>query len=140
MELKMHTNEIPIGRIRPGQGETILAVDDDKALLPAIVDLLTLIGYRMISADNGQTAVETYRRNRPDAVLMDRNMPCMNGVEAARQILEFDPEAKVVLLSGFDASGYDGIEPNLLKQIKAYLTKPIQIKELSQVLSGVING
>jgi len=136
----MHTNEIPIGRIRPGQGETILAVDDDKALLPAIVDLLTLIGYRMISADNGQTAVETYRRNRPDAVLMDRNMPCMNGVEAARQILEFDPEAKVVLLSGFDASGYDGIEPNLLKQIKAYLTKPIQIKELSQVLSGVING
>ncbi len=136
----MHTNEIPIGRIRPGQGETILAVDDDKALLPAIVDLLTLIGYRMITADNGQTAVETYRRNRPDAVLMDRNMPCMNGVEAARQILEFDPEAKVVLLSGFDASGYDGIEPNLLKQIKAYLTKPIQIKELSQVLSGVING
>ena len=136
----MHTNEIPIGRIRPGQGETILAVDDDKALLPAIVDLLTLIGYRMITADNGQTAVETYRRNRPDAVLMDRNMPCMNGVEAARQILEFDPEAKVVLLSGFDASGYDGIEPNLLKQIKAYLTKPIQIKELSRVLSGVING
>jgi len=136
----MHTNETPIGQIRPGQGETILAVDDDEALLPAIVDLLTLIGYRMITADNGQTAVETYRRNRPDAVLMDRNMPCMNGVEAARQVLEFDPEAKVVLLSGFDASGYDGIEPRLLKQIKAYLTKPIQIKELSQILSGVING
>ena len=33
----------------PGQGETILAVDDDKALLPAIVDLLTMIGYRMIT-------------------------------------------------------------------------------------------
>ena len=52
---------------------------------------------------------------------MDRNMPCMNGVEAARQILEFDPEAKVVLLSGFDASGYDGIEAKLLKQIRKHI-------------------
>lgn len=136
----MHPKETSIERVMLGQGETILAVDDDKALLPAIVDLLTMIGYRMITAENGRTAVETYRRNRPDAVLMDRNMPCMNGVEAARQILKFDPEAKVVLLSGYDASGYDGIEAKLLKQIKAYLTKPIQIKELSQVLSGVING
>ena len=115
-------------------------MDDDKHLLPVIVDLLTMIGYRIITADNGRRAVEVYLRNRPDAVLMDRNMPQMNGVEAARHILEYDPEAKVVLLSGYDADGYDGIEPRLLEKIRAYLTKPIQLKELSQVLSKVING
>ena len=136
----MFTTSSTMERIKLGHGETILAVDDDKALLPAIVDLLSMIGYRMITAKDGKAAVETYRQNRPDAVLMDRNMPRMNGVDAARQILKIDPKAKVVLLSGYDPTGYDGIEPQLLKQIRAYLTKPIQLKELSQVLSKVING
>ena len=123
-----------------GRGETVLAVDDDEALLPAIVELLTMIGYRLITADNGRAAIEKYRQNQPDVVLMDRSMPCMNGVEAAERILDFDPDAKVVLLSGRDACGQDGIAPSVLNRIKAYLTKPIQIKELSQVLSYVING
>jgi len=136
----MYSTNSSTERIMLGHGETILAVDDDKALLPAIVDLLSMIGYRMITAEDGQAAVDTYRRNRPDAVLMDRNMPRMNGVDAARHILKIDPNAKVVLLSGYDPSGYDAIEPTLLEQIRAYLTKPIQLKELSQVLSKVING
>ncbi len=136
----MYSTNSSTERIMLGHGETILAVDDDKALLPAIVDLLSMIGYRMLTAEDGQAAVDTYRRDRPDAVLMDRNMPRMNGVDAARHILSIDPKAKVVLLSGYDPSGYDGIEPKLMKQIRAYLTKPIQLKELSQVLSKVING
>ena len=136
----MYATNASTERILQGNGETILAVDDDKALLPAIVDLLSMIGYRMITAEDGKAAVESYRYNRPDAVLMDRNMPRMNGVDAARQILNYDPDAKVVLLSGYDPDGYDGIEDTLLKQIQAYLTKPIQLKELSQVLSNVING
>jgi CheY-like chemotaxis protein len=136
----MKKDESFSSRFTRGRGETVLAVDDDEALLPAIVELLTMIGYRLITADNGRAAIEEYRQNQPDVVLMDRSMPCMNGVEAAQQILDFDPDAKVVLLSGRDACGQDGIEPSVLNRIKAYLTKPIQIKELSQVLSYVING
>lgn len=136
----MNKNESFSYRFTKGRGETVLAVDDDEALLPAIVELLTMIGYRLITADNGRAAIKEYRQYHPDVVLMDRSMPCMNGVEAARRILDIDPDAKVVLLSGRDAYGHDGIEPSLLNQIKAYLTKPVQIKELSQVLSYVING
>lgn len=127
-------------RYTKGRGETVLAVDDDEALLPAIVELLTMIGYRLITAVNGQHAIEKYKKNHPDVVLMDRNMPGMDGVEAAKHILKFDPDAKVVLLSGLDSYGKDSIEPSLSNQLKAYLAKPIQIKELSQVLSYVING
>ncbi len=127
--------------VRPGQGETILAVDDDKDFLPAMVGLLNFTGYHIITADNGRKAIEAYRLNRPDAVLMDRNMPPqMSGTEAAQRILEFDPEAKVVLLSGYDVNGYNGIEKNLQQKISAYLTKPIQIRELSTVLSKVLTG
>lgn len=136
----MIKNESTSCRFTKGRGETVLAVDDDEALLPAIVELLTMIGYRLITADNGRAAIEKYRQNHPDVVLMDRSMPCMDGIEAAQRILEFDPDAKVVLLSGRDACGRDAIEPSLLNRIKAYLTKPVQIKELSQVLSYVING
>jgi CheY-like chemotaxis protein len=136
----MNNNKSSNGRYTKGRGETVLAVDDDEALLPAIVELLTMIGYRLITAKDGRVAIEKYQLNHPDVVLMDRHMPRMDGVEAAQRILDFDPEAKVVLLSGRDACGRDGIEPSLLKRIKAYLNKPVEIKELSQVLSYVING
>ncbi len=136
----MKNNSSSRCRYTRGSGETVLAVDDDEALLPALVELLTLIGYRLITADNGHSAIEKYRQNHPDVVLMDRTMPCMDGVEAAKRILDFDPEAKVVLFSGQDAWGRDSIEESLMDKIKAYLTKPVQIKELSQVLSYVING
>ncbi len=139
-ELKIDTKNTFLGRVKPGQGETILAVDDDKDFLPAMVSLLSLTGYHIITANNGHKAIEAYRQNRPDAVLMDRNMPQMSGAEAAQHILEFDPKAKVVLLSGYDANGYNGIETNLQQKISAYLTKPVQLRELSSVLSKVLTG
>jgi signal transduction histidine kinase len=126
--------------ITEGQGETILLVDDDTALLATVKDLLDRIGYRTETADNGKTGIEKYFAAQPEVVLIDRNMPEIDGVTAANHILEVDPEAKIIIVSGYEDEGPDGIEGPVRDAIKAYIIKPFDISELSCLLSGVIAG
>jgi YesN/AraC family two-component response regulator len=66
-------------------------------------------------------------------------MPEMDGIECARQILAIDPAAKVVIFSGYEPSHSN--LPSLLDQklLKGYLTKPVDIAELSHFLTEVLN-
>ncbi len=77
--------------VTPGQGEKILIVDDDETIFGILKDLLENNGYIVSIATSGQEAVTLYPVCRPDLVLMDRNMPVMDGVAAATKILEMDP-------------------------------------------------
>lgn len=81
---------------------SIMIVDDEEMLHDLYGKLLELKGYRVVaSAFNGVEAVETYRdmEDRPDLVLMDHRMPEKNGLEAMREILEVDGEARIVFLT-----------------------------------------
>ena len=57
-------------------------------------------GHQVIEATEGVDAVDKYRSTRPDAVLMDLKMPDMNGIDALKRIREFDPSARITLLTG----------------------------------------
>ncbi len=78
----------------------VLSVDDYAPLreyLRTIFDMedgIELVG----EAENGGQAVEEARRLRPDVIIMDVDMPVLNGLEATRQILEEQPQAKVIFL------------------------------------------
>ncbi|MFP4394661.1 MAG: GAF domain-containing protein [Anaerolineales bacterium] len=85
----------------PTQEETqILVVDDDARVLDTFSRNLTLAGYPVITASNGQAALEIYRETRPDITLVDVRMPYMDGFEVLRTIRERDPEAEVILVTG----------------------------------------
>lgn len=85
----------------PTQEETqILVVDDDARVLNTFSRNLNLAGYPVITASNGQAALETYREARPDITLVDVRMPYMDGFEVLRAIRERDPEAEVILVTG----------------------------------------
>jgi len=66
------------------------------------------------------------------------NMPGMDGMECARRILEVDPQARIVIFSGYEPP--QSKLPDLLakKLLKGYLTKPADIFELSRFLAGVL--
>jgi CheY-like chemotaxis protein len=101
--------------------------------------LLKKLNYRPIFAENGAQAVNLYAAWHPELVLLDVNMPGMDGMECAQRILEADPKACIVMFSGYEPTQRklpDLIERKLLK---GYLTKPADITELSQFLSSVLH-
>ena len=121
-----------------GHGECVLLVDDEADILRAMQGLLKTLSYRPLFAENGTEAVKLYGFWRPELVLLDVNMPGMDGLECARQILELDPHARIVIFSG-----YEPVQPRLpdlfeKKLLKGYLTKPADIFELSRFLAEVL--
>ncbi len=126
-------------KIKKGDGKKILAVDDQPGMLKPMEEILEALGYHVAAVTTGKEAIEKYRTWQPDIVLLDRNMPGMDGITCAEKILGQDPEAKIVMLSGYDEHGPDGIHDKVRSSIKGYLIKPIDMKKLSLVLSKLLH-
>ena len=75
-----------------------ILVADDEVLLIELTRLM-LSDYDVISATNGIEAVERYKEYTPDMVLMDIRMPLMDGVEATKEIMKIDPNAKILAVT-----------------------------------------
>jgi DNA-binding NarL/FixJ family response regulator len=88
------------------RGVTVLIADDQRLFAEALEAILSseeriaVVG----RAANGGEAVELARERRPDVVLMDLSMPVMDGIEAARAILEDRPETCILVLTGSDST------------------------------------
>lgn len=79
----------------------VLLVDDEKDFLDPISFWLKSKGYLVTVANNGQSAVDLVRTNRPDIIFMDVNMPIMNGIEALACIRKFDKEVPVIIITAY---------------------------------------
>ncbi len=122
-----------------GNGEKILIVDDEIGMQRAMSDLLEALCYRVAFAVNGEEALGFYKSWRPDAVLMEINLPEMSGTECAEKILRYDPMANIVVVSGYEADDPNGLDEQKKKFIKDFLTKPIDMAELSFVLAQLFD-
>ena len=75
-----------------------ILVTDDEVLLIELTRLM-LSDYDIITATNGIEAVERYKEYTPDMVLMDIRMPLMDGIEATKEIMKIDPNAKILAVT-----------------------------------------
>ncbi len=125
--------------IIPGKG-VILVIEDEFILRSITESILTDLGYKIITAENGEAGLEVFRSryHEIDVVLMDVVMPVMGGIEALKHFCKIDPSVIVYLISG-------NIENLKIDDVKNYgasglLQKPVTITELSRVVSeGVLN-
>ena len=117
----------------------MLVVDDEVNILEPLEALFREVGYRATSVSSGQAALERYPSLKPQVVLLDRNMPEMDGIRCARELLMLDPDARIVLVSGYEEVGIDGIDEDIRERVKGYITKPIDVAELSRVLDGIFS-
>ncbi|HDZ23249.1 MAG TPA: response regulator [Desulfobacteraceae bacterium] len=132
------TSEETKKHIISGNGQKILVVDDEPGSLAALVGMTESLGYKVAGVSRSVEAMETYKEFQPDAVLMDRNMPGMDGISCIREIMRLDQNARIVIVSGYESSGPNGIDKDVEKMIMGYLTKPCGLEDLSQVLSGIL--
>ncbi|HSA13927.1 MAG TPA: PAS domain S-box protein [Spirochaetota bacterium] len=122
----------------PGRG-VILLVDDEPMILGPTSELLKKIGYRVYTTQSGYEAVLVFSENREeiDLVILDMIMPGMGGTEVLKKIMEIDPDARVILSSGYSMQG----EIRKLMEIgcRGFIQKPYNFTELSSVIHQVLN-
>ncbi|MGE3268661.1 MAG: response regulator [Chloroflexota bacterium] len=119
--------------------KTVLVVDDSTQIRRMLQVMLESRGYQVFQAWNGMTAIKIARRVRPAVILMDLEMPMMDGYEAC-QILKSDPETadlKVVILSTTLLTGLS--ETTLDIGADAFLSKPAQMGTLHACLEQVLS-
>jgi len=91
----------------PGFGETLLLVDDDSRLLEANRDVLTSLGYNVLTANNGLEAVELFKQKSNDIhmVVMDVVMPKLSGPLAASRMQQLRKDFPILFVTGYDRNG-----------------------------------
>lgn len=116
---------------------TILIVDDSRTSRKVLESILTAGGFSVIGqAADGQEGVKLYQELKPDLVTMDITMPVMDGVESLRQIKEYDPNAKVVMVT---AAGQKGKIIEALKLgVDDFLTKPYEDEEIISTIKKIL--
>jgi len=114
----------------------ILLVDDEPVIRKLAGDMLRLLGYEVSAADGGAEALELYRRGSFDLAILDLVMPQMNGRELLAEIRRIDPEARVLLASGFHLD----IDLADLEREGAcgFLSKPFIVASLSQAVAKAL--
>ena len=111
--------------------ELILIVEDNEKNMKLARDVLTLKGYRVAEAVTGEEGVAAAAKDKPDLILMDYQLPGIDGIEAFRRVRD-DPATAHIPIIAVTASAMPE-EANKMKQagFDGFLTKPINIKEFT---------
>jgi len=110
----------------------ILVVEDDEDLNQLYKEILELKNFEVHTAKNGQEGVEKFKEINPSLVIMDGDMPILDGYEAFYQIKKFDKNANVVIITGmpdYERENQDAIKNGLIKVI----SKPLRVNQLVEL-------
>ena len=110
----------------------VLIADDAAFMRMKSANLVKELGHEVIEAADGSEAVAMYKQHHPDAVLMDITMPVMDGMEALREILALDPNAKVAMVT---AMGQQQVIMEAIKSgAKDFVVKPFDADRIQSAL------
>ena len=118
-------------------GHRVLVCDDAIFMRTMISDILSGAGYEVVGeAETGVQAIERYQALRPDLVTMDIVMPDMGGIEAVREIVKGDPDAKILMCS---AMGQQALVVEAIQAgAKDFVVKPFQPSRVLEAVQRVL--
>ena len=112
----------------------ILICDDEPLAVDRLSRLVSQLGHQVIAtAQHGKQALEMVQQFEPDVVLLDIQMPEMDGLSCAQHLAHFNPMPAIVFCTAFDEHALQALQ----SQAQGYLLKPIAKDELETVLEGV---
>jgi CheY-like chemotaxis protein len=126
-------------QIIQGSG-TILIVDDEEMVLHANAQMLKKLGYTVVEATSGSQAIEKYKENKEQFVLviLDMIMPEISGSEVFDKLKEINPQVKVLLSSGYSIEGQ--ASEILNRGCNGFIQKPFSMKHLSEKINEIIEN
>ena len=95
-------------------------------------------GYRVEVAEDGIDALIPLGRNKYDLLLLDINMPKMDGINCIEEIVNSDPQARISIISGYELNIADELSERTRNNVKGYLVKPVALPELSTLLEEML--
>ncbi|OGU00333.1 MAG: two-component system response regulator [Gemmatimonadetes bacterium RBG_16_66_8] len=118
-------------------GHRVLVCDDAIFMRTMISDILSGAGYEVVGeAETGLQAIERYKELRPDLVTMDIVMPDMGGIDAVREIVKDDPNAKILMCS---AMGQQALVVEAIQAgAKDFVVKPFQPSRVLEAVQRVL--
>ena len=120
-------------------GELILVVEDNDKNRKLVRDVLTAKGYRLAEAETGEDGVRLAREQGPDLVLMDIQLPGINGIEALRR-LRADPATASIPIVAVTASAMTQDRQKILAAgFDAYQSKPLSIRPFLELVRDVLD-
>lgn len=118
--------------------DTIAIIEDNLSNMKLIKCILEKAGYKTISADNARQGIDIVKAKLPALVLMDIQMPGLDGIEATK-ILKSDPETEMIPVLALTAKAMDNDREEILAAgCDAYTSKPIKYKELLLQIDALI--
>lgn len=116
----------------------VLIIDDASFMRLSLKSMLERNGFEVVGeAENGEVGVVKYKEIKPDIVTMDVTMPKMDGVQTLKLIREFDPKARVVMVT---AMGQEQIvKQAVLSGAKSFIVKPFKEDRLVETLNKVLS-
>jgi len=127
---------LPSSQAWQGSG-TVLLVDDEETIRALGQEMLTVFGYRVLTACDGRDALEVYRRNRDEivCVILDLTMPHMDGEQAFRELRRECPGLRVIISSGYNEQ--DVARRFVGKGLAGFIQKPYKLSELRQKMREI---
>jgi len=134
------SSDLTLTREMPAFGtETILVVDDDDRVREMVQEMIEVAGYKVLAASSGEEALETYAAHGGEIslVILDLVMPGMGGKRCLEQLLRIDPNARVLVGSGFSSNGL--AQEHEVNPGRGFISKPYDVKGLLGAIRKVLD-
>jgi|SRR5437867_1095451 len=117
------------------QGSTILIIDDNENFRKLLAETLILWGYNAAEAVDGEQALSIIQQFSPDLVIVDIDMPNMNGLEFTSRVKQINPEFPIIMVTAYARSykpeEIDASHPD------AFMQKPVHLDKLLEIIQGM---
>ena len=119
--------------------ETILIVDDEEMIRKFAGEMLEIIGYTVITAENGLKALEIYSQQAEtiDLVILDLNMPIMNGVECLEAMAKVNPSLRALIATGYWVDSET--KERLAKHANGLISKPFKTEDFLRIIRKILD-
>jgi len=116
-------------------GEKILVVDDNNFLRMAVSEMLSMLGYEVLSADSGVNGLSLFFKNKFDIVLSDYEMPGMDGVAFACSVKKSSPRTPVVIMTG---AGRETVFFRKSTAVDEVISKPFTMAGIEETIQNLL--